>query len=100
MVEACSMTLEEVARVATEAVTPPAGTEATWTAKGSPSRVKLALHFVSYRDDAGACHEVDIDTLVPKEALASADALRAYVRELWADAELDDIAAAGGLPEG
>ena len=59
MVETCGMTLEEVARVATEAVTPPAGTEATWTAKGSPSRVKLALHFVSYRDDAGACHEVD-----------------------------------------
>ena len=69
MVETCGMTLEEVARVATEAVTPPAGTEATWTAKGSPSRVKLALHFVSYRDDAGACHEVDIDTLVPKKRL-------------------------------
>lgn len=100
MVETCGMTLEEVARVATEAVRPPPGTSATWKATGLPGRVKLSLHFVSHRDDAGACHEMDIEAPVPKESLESAHALQAFVRDLWAHAEVDDIAALVGHAAG
>lgn len=94
------LTHGEIEAIAAQAIQLPEGTSCTWRASGKPRGVRLALTFVSFDDGQGTKQETDVEVRLPEHLLTSPSELTRFVRELWEAAELDEIAAGAGLPEG